>query len=303
MADHLDRFPGLLALGLQADLEGAGLAHRGKVAVDAVDEAALVADFLDQARDEAAAAEGVIADQQREEVGMAALDGRQAEIDVGLAGRVCQRHRAGAGGARRLRQVRRGAGRQGQAQLLGDGLGFGPRQLADHGDAGVAGGVQAPVEIDQVVAGQRCHAVRRRLATVGMIRVQRFPESLAGNAVGAGHRILEAGDGAGLFALQDGGVEMRLAQHVGEHGQRRWQLVGGGQGAQRDAGAVGVGAAAEAGAEVGQLLGDCRFVARAGAEVEDATGQRGQPGLVGRIEHRAGGEVDLHVEHGQRRCG
>ena len=71
------------------------------------------------------------------------------------------------------------------------------------------------------------------------------------------------------------------------------------QRAHGDAGAVAVGAAAEGGADVGHLLGDRRFVELAGAEVEDAAGQRRGTGFSRRVEHRAGGEIDLDVEDRQ----
>ena len=62
---------------------------------------------------------------------------------------------------------------------------------------------------------------------------------------------------------------------------------------------VGVGAAAEVGTDVGQLFGDGGFVALAGAEVEAGPGQRGEAGFAFRVEHRAGGEINLNVEHRQ----
>ncbi len=88
VARHLDGIVGLRTLGLQADLERAAVAQRGEIGIDAVGVAALVAHFLHQAGDEAATAQGVIADEQRKEIGVTALDGRQADVDVGLAGRV-----------------------------------------------------------------------------------------------------------------------------------------------------------------------------------------------------------------------
>ena len=136
-----------------------------------------------------------------------------------------------------------------------------------------------------------------------MGRVQCLPEGLAANAVRAGHRILEAGNRTGLFAFKNGGIEMRLPEHVAEDRQRWLQLVGRGQGTQRYAGAIGIGAAAENGAEVGQLLGDRGFVTFAGTEIKDAARQRCQSGLSRGVEHRAGGKIDLHVEHGQGRGG
>jgi hypothetical protein len=75
---------------LQADLERSGLAHRGDVAIDAVGIAAFVANFLHQPGNKATATKGVVADNQWEEIRIAALDGWQANVDMRLSGRVRQ---------------------------------------------------------------------------------------------------------------------------------------------------------------------------------------------------------------------
>ena len=151
----------------------------------------------------------------------------------------------------------------------------------------------------EIVAGQRGDRFRRSLPAIGMNRVERIPEGLAGDGIGARHGFLEAGDGACLFALEDGGVVTWRLQHVLQDVERRIAFFRGGKRAHGDAGAVGVGAAAQRGADVGQLFGDGGFVARAGAEVECRTRQRSCAGFAGGVEHRAGGEVDLYVEHRQ----
>jgi hypothetical protein len=94
------------------------------------------------------------------------------------------------------------------------------------------------------------------------------PVLLAGECVDREAQRVHAGD--------VGDREGQRAQRV--HGNARRQARRAGrQRAQRNAGAVGVGAAGEVGAKVGQLFGNLRFVTLAGAEVEDAAGDRGQP--------------------------
>ena len=132
-----------------------------------------------------------------------------------------------------------------------------------------------------------------------MVRIKRGPEGLAGNGGRLGHRFLEAGNGAALFARKNGGIKAWLL-HDGTQGfDGRHQLVAGRQGADRNAGAVGVCAAAEVGANVGKLFGDGGFITFACAEIECGTSQSGKAGFAGGIENGAGSKVDLDVEHWQ----
>jgi hypothetical protein len=81
--------------------------------------------------------------------------------------------------------------------------------------------------------------------------------------------------------------------------QRGVAFGGRGERAQRDAGAVVVGAAAELGADVGEPAGNGFFIQLAGAGFHQPAGEAGQPRLAGRGVQVAGGEVELHVENRQ----
>ncbi len=159
------------------------------------------------------------------------------------------------------------------------------------------------MEGDEVIAIQRRDAVRGGLPAVRVVWVHGRPEGLAGDAVRPGHGFLETGNGAGLFAFQDGRFEPGLVEHAAQDIERRFLFVLGRKGAQGHAGAIGIGAAAKIGADVGQLFGNRGLVAASGAEIEGGQGQRGEAGFAGRVEHRAGGEVDLDVEHRQDAAG
>ena len=64
-------------------------------------------------------------------------------------------------------------------------------------------------------------------------------------------------------------------------------LVGVGERAQADAGTIGVGAAAKAGAKIGQTLGNRAFIQVAGPEIHQAASvARGRTFRPGRARHR-----------------
>ena len=216
-----------------------------------------------------------------------------------LTGRVCELFQAF---GRRAGGRRQGCGfafGQVSGQRLGNLFGIRPRQVANQRHAGVGSSVVTLMEGDDIGALDGGDGVRFCLAAVGVIRIQRRPEGLAGDAVRPRHRFLEGGDGPGLLAVEDRGIKTRAGDHQLEDIQCRVAFVAGRQRAQRNAGAVGVGAAGEIGAKVGELFGNLRLVTLAGAEVEDAAGDGGQPRLPGGVEGRAGGEVDLDVQHRQ----
>jgi hypothetical protein len=83
------------------------------------------------------------------------------------------------------------------------------------------------MEGSEVVACQGGDGFRRGLPAIGMIGVERRPEGLAGDAVGAGHCLLEAGDGAGLFPLENGCIEQGGLYHGLQDVERRIALVAG----------------------------------------------------------------------------
>src|SRR5207344_382344 len=93
-----DRGLRLVAARLEADLERSGLPEGQEVAVDAVGEAVRVADVAAEARHEPAAAEDVVADQQREVVGIGPGKRRGADQDMRLLGGMRDVHPLGAPG-------------------------------------------------------------------------------------------------------------------------------------------------------------------------------------------------------------
>ena len=128
LAHHRQRLVGLVALASAGRSEnGPALLQRREVAVGAVGESALLAHLLGEARHEAAAAEHVVADEQREIIRIVAPDARRADQDVALRRRM-RDHRACTAASQRLhrRQCRRGAAgcAAGRGQLLGDRLGL-----------------------------------------------------------------------------------------------------------------------------------------------------------------------------------
>ena len=158
--------------------------QRIEVAVDAVGVAALVAHFLRQARHETAAAQHVVADDQREEVRIVALDGRQADVDVAWV--------AGWSILTVLPGVDRGQRRQGGGRALrqpcgdafGDLLGLAAGEVADQRDARIGRRVVARVEIGEIVAGEAGDRLGCRLQAVGMFAVHGGQEGLAGDGLG-----------------------------------------------------------------------------------------------------------------------
>jgi len=109
---HLHGLRGLVGARLQADDEGARVQAGVELAIDAVAEPALFAHFFGQARDQAAAAEDVVAHEQRKEIGVAPCDAGLADQHMRL--------RRGEGDFDFLRGGKRrhfGHGRQGGAAL------------------------------------------------------------------------------------------------------------------------------------------------------------------------------------------
>ena len=152
LAHHAQGLAGLLLAGLQADLERPGLQKRQEAAIHAVGETALLAHFAHQARNEAASAQRVVADLQREKVRIAALQRGQADQHVGLRRRMGQTLFRPRGQAGRPGRRTAAAGRQARRQLLDQGFGLAAPDVADDGDHCAAGAIMPLVEAFEVVA-------------------------------------------------------------------------------------------------------------------------------------------------------
>ena len=168
---------------MQTDLERSGKLARLEIRVHAIGIAALFAHFIDQAGNETATAERVVAHQQREIVRIAAADGRHADEDMALRRRMRDTNgrRLGQGhcGDRRLDN----SSGQVSREELGDALGFGATDVADDGNHGTTGGVMVVVEGDQIIAAQTANAGGHCRDPIGMIGIDRRGETPAGNAV------------------------------------------------------------------------------------------------------------------------
>jgi hypothetical protein len=190
------------------------------------------------------------------------------------------------------------ARRQAFGQAQGDRLGLGARDIADDGNHGTLRTIVPAVEGDEVLARDGAHALHRRADAVGMAGVDGRGETLAGNRVGPRFGLADAGNRAALFALQHRLRKSRRRQHGAHQVQRAFAFGLARQRAQADAGAVAVGPAAQAGAEVDQASGYLLLVHVPRTRFEQAAGQAGQARLRGRNEGAAGGKIDLHVQDG-----
>ena len=120
---------------------------------------------------------------------------------------------------------------------------------------------------------------------------------------GARARLPQGGRQALALALPNGLGPGRLAQLARGQGHGAAQQVGLGQGAQRKAHAVGAGAAAKRGAQVGPGLAQLVLVQRRLAALRGHAlaghqrGGAGQAGLGRRVAPAAGVEIELHVQH------
>ena len=192
---HGERLPGLAALRLHADQERALALQRRKIAVGRVGQAALLPHFLGDARHEAAAAQHVVADEQREIIGVVAAHARRADHDVRLRGVMRDR----AGRARRKRRDRRQrrfraiGPRQAARDVLGDRFRLGARQVTDQRHHGVRGGVVTPVELQQVRAGDFLHRrhFAQRAQPVRMVAEHQAVERHRRDSAGLGVGFLE----------------------------------------------------------------------------------------------------------------
>ncbi|MCY1226019.1 hypothetical protein D9M72_382350 [compost metagenome] len=208
-----------------------------------------------------------------------------------------------------LRQRRRGTAlRQPACQALGKGFSLLAVDRADQRHHRALRAVVVAPESGNVIARDRLHALRRGRDAVGMVRVHRPGQRLVGNHPRLGVGLADGGDQALLLAPDHGvRVGRRLDQLRGQR-HRLVQLGLRGQRAQPDAAAVAARGAAERRAGIGKGVGDLRLVAgrlavlRARALVQQRRRQRRQPGLAGRVIAAAGIEIDIDVEHGDRRA-
>ena len=192
----------------------------GKVAVHAVAQAALFAHFFRQARDEAAAAQDVVAHQQGQKVGVAARKAGLADQHMGLG--------RGEGNGlldcgfegfhlRHCRQGRAVAAAGGQAaQQLGHQL---LRLRAVHGThdahAGTAGGHRLGVKALHVVHGNARQCFGRGALTIGVVAVHGGGEGFARHGGWAGGGFAQAGGPAGAVPRPDVGGPAGLGHLAG----------------------------------------------------------------------------------------
>ena len=281
-----------------------------EIAVHAVAQAALFTHLRGQPRREAAAAQNVVAHQQRKEVGIAALVAGLADEHVrlrrfkrdALVFRCRKRRHLGHGGQRRTGRA------LGQAaeQLRHDLVGLRARHRADQADLGAAGADQLGVARPHVADADARQRLGRGVVAVGMAAVHRFLVGQRGDGAGARARLLDGGRQALALALPHVVRPGRIAQLARGQLHRLLQQIGFGQRAQLKAHAVVARAAAKRGAQVGPGFAELVFVqrrlavTRGHALAGDQRGDAGQARLIGRIAPAAGVEIHLHVEHRDR---
>ena len=178
-------------------------------------------------------------------------------------------------------------------------LGLGAREVADDRHHGARSGEEAAVKTRHIVAPDASDRFHGRRLAVRMGRIEALGEALGGDRRRLGFRLLDRRDGAALLALEHRLREGRLGQQQAHQVERRIALLGARQGAQGDARTVEIGVTAELRAGVNLLLGDRLLVQIAGAGIEQAAREGGEPHLVGRVVGRAGGEFDLQVDDRQ----
>ena len=188
-AHHGERLLGLSAARLQADLERPGHLLRRQEAVHAVRETALLAHLLGQPRHEAAPAEHVVADQQREVIRVLARHAQLADEDMGLRRRVRNVDDLRRGRGRCSRGHGRFGGGQGFGEADGDAFGGGAVEVADDGHRGEVGAVVASVEVHQIIAADGGERFGRAVVAVGVAGVQRGVELARGQGRGLGQRL------------------------------------------------------------------------------------------------------------------
>ncbi len=190
--------------------------------------------------------------------------------------------------------------RHGIGQVLSQLLGPGAVDIADQCDHRVAGAVVGLLEALQIVPTDGLEAVFAaiRRDAVGVARIQRAPERLAGLGARALAGVAQAGQQLLADAFQRGCGETGFGQDLRKQGQRRIQLVGGGQGAQADQAHITVRAVAELRTEALEAGSNITGIQAAGALVEHGVGEHGQPGQL-TVAAGASGVEQLDVEHRQ----
>src|SRR5690606_6555370 len=147
------RLLSLLLLGLQTDLERAFDGHRHEVAVNAVNQTALLADFLGQTRNETATTQDIVTDIERKIVRITTTDTGITQQNMRLAGWMLN-----ALFKRLLRQSdrtqrwRRGGFGQGSSQAFGNLGSLFAAHVADQGNDSIVGAVIGLVELQQIGA-------------------------------------------------------------------------------------------------------------------------------------------------------
>ena len=200
----------------------------------------------------------------------------------------------------RRQRRRRCTGRQAAGELLGNRLGFGSRDVTDDGNHRARGRIVGLVKRLDIGTVDRPHALRRSTGAVGMGAVHGACKCLAGDRLGLGFGLFQAGDGARLLAIDRLFGKARALQQSRQQVKRGVALGTRRQATQGDTGAILVGARTTLGAGVGELLGDLVLAQAGTAQCQHAIGQAGQPCLAGRRTAPAGIEIDRDIEHRDR---
>ena len=307
---HLQGLIGLVGPGLQAHGKRPGVQARGKIAVDAVAQAALFTHLLCQARHKTTAAQNVIAHGQRKKVRVVALVAGLPHEHVGL--RRVERHAHSLGLRQRwhfghCRQRRaRLARRQPCQQLQHTLLCLGTVQGTDHAHAGTAAVKVARMKGAHVGHLNGIQARFVGFVAIGVSAMHRCSKTALCHGAGAGVRLFQRCQGAVPLDRPDRRRKAGLRQLASGQSDGTLQQIGHRQRAQEQAQAVTAGAGRKQGAQIGPgftqgVLVQCRLIALGGnAFGQHARRGAGQARLTCRVATRPCIKVDLNVDHGQR---
>ena len=282
-----------------------------KIAVDAVAQTALFAHLVRQPGGEAATAQDVVAQQQREKVRVIALVSRLAHEHMGLRRierqaqvlRCLELRHLGHGG-QRLAAALRPPGQQ-----AGDkGIGLGACHVAHHADHRTAGAQRLCMPALKVGHADALQTFGGGAPAVGMVAVDGLGKTVLRHGSGTRERLADGRCHLVAVALPHLLRVGRVCHLACGQLHRLVQQVGIAEAAQREAQAVTAGRSGKARPEVGPGFAELVFVQCPGVGSvpaglrTHATGQLSgggsrQAGLAGRVAAAAGVQIDLHIHH------
>ena len=246
-ADQLDRFGDTVITRRHPAHDQPGVVESGKIAVDRISEAALLADLFGEPGGKAAAAEDAVHHVGGVIIGIVPLDPAMTEEHHALGDVLLDHEHLADGGGRDLGQgVGLGPRRQSAEGQIEKRRQFLGRDIADDADHQIVAPQAARDEILEVPGGDPPDALGRALggAAVGMVGKRRPVPGPRSDAPGPLGRARQVGEKLGADSFHRFGIEARAGQ-----GQAQ-EIEGGGavdrKGAQRAAEIIEPGTEAEA---------------------------------------------------------